>query len=135
MSNEICSGDFMHKIKINGYFKNSDMDTTVNYDCYGKKINNIIEFNNGLDVITIRIEKEKISFKRENDDIIMFYEFNLRENTTNNSYRLKKENLELKFVIETKKIKNTDNEIFIEFKLLEIDNNSNYQLSLNYKVV
>ncbi len=125
----------MHKIKINGYFKNDDMNTVVNYDCYGEKIDNKIKFENDDDIITITLENELISFQRENEEIIMTYEFSIKENTTNNSYKLKKENLSVDFEIKTIRMINDNNKIFIEFNLIEMDGNCNYQLSLDYKVV
>lgn len=125
----------MHKIKINGYFKNDDMNTVVNYDCYGEKTDNKIQFKNDDDIITITLKDELISFQRENDEIVMTYEFNLKENTTNNSYKLKKENLSVQFEIRTTQIINSCNKIFIEFNLIDMDGNCNYQLSLDYKVV
>lgn len=125
----------MHKIKINGYFKNDDMNTVVNYDCYGQKDDNKIIFKHENDNITITSDNELIIFKRENDEIIMTYEFTLSNNTVNNSYKLKKENIEVNFEIKTLKIVNKANTIFVEFNLLEIDGNCNYQLNIDYKVV
>ena len=126
----------MHKIKINGYFKNSNLNNIINYNCYGIKNNNEIEFKNDLDKINICIENHKILFKRENPDIIMNYEFILNKSTKNNVYRLKKENLEISFEINTIKLEITENKIFVIFNILEINNNfCNYKLSLNYKVV
>jgi len=125
----------MHNIKINGYFKNDDMNTIVNYDCYGEKMDNKIKFENDDDIITITVENELILFQRENEEIIMTYEFSLKENTTNNSYKLKKENLSVNFEIKTTQMINNSSKIFIEFNLIEMDGNCSYQLSLDYKVV
>lgn len=125
----------MNKIKINGYFKNDDMNTVVNYDCYGEKGENNITFQNDNDTITITRYDEVITFKRENEEIIMNYEFSLDKNTINNSYKLKKENLEVKFEIKTLQIITNNNKIYIEFNLIEMDGNCNYQINIDYKVV
>lgn len=125
----------MNKIKINGYFKNDDMNTVVKYDCYGEKNDNNIIFQNDDDTISITRYDDVITFKRENEDIIMNYEFSLDKNTINNSYKLKKENLEINFEIKTIQLITEDNKIFVEFNLIEMDGNCNYQIDIDYKVV
>lgn len=125
----------MHKIKINGYFKNCDMNATVNYDCYGEKKENKIEFKNDFDIITITFINDQINFKRENSEIIMCYKFDTTKNTTKNSYLLKNENLKMEFEIETIQIINKENTLYIEFRILDVSDNSNYELNINYKVV
>ena len=125
----------MHKIKINGYFKNNDMNSLINYNCYGEKSDNKIRFEHDNDIITITLENDKMLFNRENEEIIMNYEFSLNNTTNNNSYKLKKENLAVNFKIKTTQIINDINKIFIEFNMIEMDGNCNYQLSIDYKVV
>ena len=126
----------MNKIKIIGYFKNSNTNTTVKYNCWGKVYDNIIEFQNKEDLIKIEIQKNKILFKRENKDILLYYEFVLNNKSKNNIYRLKKENIEIFLEINTTKIKIEKNFLDIEFNMLEVDNSTcKYKLKLNYKVV
>lgn len=125
----------MHKIKISGYFKNDDMNVVVKYDCYGEKEENKITFKNDNDTITIIDNNNLITFLRENEEICMTYEFSLDKNTTNNSYKLKKENLEMNFEIKTRQITRENNKIVIDFNLHEMDGNCNYQLNIDYKVV
>ena len=74
----------MNKIKLNGYFKNCDMNTTIKYDCYGEKNDNKIIFNNNSDIITIQFINDQIEFIRENSEIIMKYKFILNKITTEN---------------------------------------------------
>jgi len=125
----------MHKIQINGYFKNDDMNTIVKYDCYGEKKDNNIIFKSDNDTIIIMVTDTLVTFKRENNDIIMTYELCLNEITINNSYKLKKENIEVNFEIKTTQIINKENKLFIEFNLVDMDGNCKYQLSIDYKVV
>ena len=125
----------MHKIKISGYFKNDDMNVVVKYDCLGEKEENKITFKNDNDTITIIDNNDLITFLRENEEICMTYEFSLDKNTANNSYKLKKENLEMNFEVKTRQITRENNRIVIDFNLHEMDGNCNYQLNIDYKVV
>ncbi|MBE6153368.1 MAG: hypothetical protein E7166_04010 [Firmicutes bacterium] len=125
----------MNKIEIKGYFKNDDTNTIINYDCHGEKNSNNISFKSENDILTIDIKKDEIIFKRENDDIVMIYNLILGKTTTNNSYKLKKENMEFNFEITTTRIIIEENKLNIEFELVNIDKNCKYQLNINYKVV
>ena len=121
----------MHKIKINGYFKNDDLNTVIKYDCYGEKNGDNITFKHEDDIISISDNKDKVCFKRENNEIIMNYEFSTKEITTNNTYKLKEENLEVNFEIKTIRILNIDGKMYIEFEM----NDNYYQLNIDYEVL
>lgn len=123
----------MNKIKITGYFKNSALNSTINYDCYGIKKDNIISFKNENDNIKLTLNKDSLIFIKENEETILTYNFISNMITTNNTYKLKQENLVATLEIETKTIKINENSILIEFVLT--DSNDKYQLNIDYKVV
>ena len=126
----------MNKIKIIGYFKNSNTNTTVKYNCCGKYYDNKIEFQTKEDLITIEIKQNIVLFKRENNEVMLYYEFVLNNKSKNNIYRLKKENIEINLEITTTKIEIKKNYLCVEFNMLEVDNNTcDYKLKINYKVV
>ena len=134
MSNEICIGEnFMNKIRINGYFKNSELNHPIIYDCGGAQFNNIISFKHENNRIKLKINNNNLIFTIEDEETILTYNFISGQKTNNNSYKLKKENLVAYLEIETKTIEIKENSILVKFII--IDSNEQAELKIDYKVV
>lgn len=123
----------MNKINIKGYFKNSALNDTIIYNCNGIKNNNIISFRHNNDDIKLTLNSNSLIFIKENNETILTYNFISNQKTTNNTYKLKKENLVAGLEIETKTIEINEDKILVEFVL--VDSDEKYQLNIDYKVV
>ena len=123
----------MNKIRIKGYFKNSELNHSIIYDCDGAQFNNIISFKHDNNRIKLKISNNNLIFTKEDEETILTYNFISNKKTTDNTYKLKKENLVAGLEIETKTIKINENSILVEFVLTDSD--EKYQLNIDYKVV
>lgn len=124
----------MNKIRVKGYFKNSELNNIITYDTFGTINDNIIKFENENDKITIDLNDTTIKFQKDNNDTTLNYNFTLGKTTSDNLYNLKKEKLHTYLIINTIKLINNKNDILIQFI---INNNINNlcEIKICYEVV
>ena len=103
------------KNKINLKLQNND-EIILKKNIEANKKNNILSFKYDNDSIEIKINKDNIVMKKENNESILSFNF-IKNKKTESKYFIKELNFYIDTDILTKEISIKDNKIYIEYDL------------------
>lgn len=121
------------KACIKGYIKDVDENTTVNFNAFGIKNENKINYVEKDVVNKIVIEKEKIILIRENKEFKNTIVFKLNEETIS-EYLLKENNFVIELKIYTIQMDISNNLLLINYLVVDSDNQYEFYMEMSEKI-
>lgn len=121
------------KVCIKGYIKDVDENTTVNFNAFGIKNENKINYVEKDVVNKIVIEKEKIILIRENKEFKNTIVFKLNEETIS-EYLLKENNFVIELKIYTIQMDISNNLLLINYLVVDSDNQYEFYMEMSEKI-
>ena len=121
------------KVCIKGYIKNENENTTINFNAFGIKNENKINYVEKDVVNKIVIEKEKIILIRENKEFKNTIVFKLNEETIS-EYLLKENNFVIELKIYTIQMDISNNLLLINYLVVDSDNQYEFYMEMSEKI-
>lgn len=121
------------KVCIKGYIKDVDENTTINFNAFGIKNENKINYVEKDVVNKIVIEKEKIILIRENKEFKNTIVFKLNEETIS-EYLLKENNFVIELKIYTIQMDISNNLLLINYLVVDSDNQYEFYMEMSEKI-
>lgn len=121
------------KVCIKGYIKDVDENTTINFNAFGIKNENKINYVEKDVVNKIVIEKEKIILIRENKEFKNTIVFKLNEETIS-EYLLKENSFVIELKIYTIQMDISNNLLLINYLVVDSDNQYEFYMEMSEKI-